>query len=260
MELNVSGPGTAELSPVRKTYSGGSMLTVILSPEAGFYALIRRNGTPAEATRTFSFAVREDTLLEVEFLAQPSSPAREVRFPEGFRGEWTSADGTYGLSVGERSLSLTRSGTVVPAEISCEYDPAYGGSEFFFVSAMGKRYELSFFGNQTALALRCGEETIVFVPAELPEFLFSKSLYGQYTLEPGSPSYSSEELSVTEEGMFWGRERVVLLGEPNVNGETPALVLVGNRVLSLFLCKRDVLFEYTIVLRDPLTGEEFHYA
>ncbi len=257
----MSGQGDAAISPVRETYSAGSMVSLSLSPEAGYCPVLTLNGenVPLNGLH-YSFGVKGDTLLSVSFAKCEQSAGKEPLFPEEARGNWVSADGNYRLSVGEHTLALTRDGSPLDVEVFSVYDPAYGGSEYFFLTTMGKRYELSFFGNRTALSLRSGEEVLVFMQEELPAHALPSAYYGVYSVGKDSPDAVGKTLTVNREGCFWGDEKLILLSVPSLGGQTPALAVAGGRVYALFLCRSDELFRYTIVLRDPLTGEEFQYV
>ncbi len=236
------------------------MVTLYLYPEEGYAPSLRVNGEETACRGLlYTFAVKEDTLLSVGFVKKEPAAETEPLFPEAFRGQWRAADGSYLMSVGEHSLALSRWGAPLSVRVCSFFDPEFGGSEFFFAEVLGRRYELTFFGSEAVLALKGEGETIVFLPQELPEAEIPFSAIGRYVLAKDSPQTTQRELVVSRGGIFWGEERGILLEKCKLGGAEPAMIAFGGKVYAIFFCRTDELFEYTVVLRDPLSQEEFYY-
>ncbi len=261
MELKTDGHGEAVLSPLRKSYGAGSMVSVYLYPEAGYSPTLTLNGAEvAPKGLLYTFAVTGDTSLTVGFVKSGTAAEPLPLFPEEYRGQWRATDGSFALDIGENSLTLTRWGALLPVELHAVYDPAFGGSEFFFADVLGKRYELTFFGSAAALSLKREGETIVFVPKELPSVAIPSSGYGKYVLSEDSPQRTERTLTLSKDGIFWGEEQGIPLQKFKLGGAESAMILFGEKVYAIFFCRTDELFEYSIVLRDPLTEEEYYYV
>ena len=74
------------------------------------------------------------------------------------------------------------------------------------------------------------------------------------------PQRTAKTLTLSKDGMFWGEEKGIPLQKFKSGGAEPAMILFGEKVYAIFFCMTDELFEYSIVLRDPLSGEEYHYV